>query len=58
MGPWGHRESEQSRWKQVHPGAVSLYGPLGECLFKCPVGSFHNPRTLGPICCMYFPLDA
>ena len=21
-------------------------------LFKCPVGSFHHPRTLGPICCM------
>ena len=24
MGPWGHPESEQSRQKQVHPGAVSL----------------------------------
>ena len=24
MGRWGHPESEQSRWKQVHPGAVSL----------------------------------
>ena len=23
MGPWGHPESEQSRWKQVHPGTVS-----------------------------------
>ena len=47
MGPWGHPESEQSHWKQIHPGAVSLYDPLGECLFKCPVGSFHHPRTLG-----------
>ena len=25
MGPWGHPESEQSRWKEVHPGEVSLY---------------------------------
>ena len=23
MGPGGHPESEQSRWKQVHPGTVS-----------------------------------
>ena len=23
-----------------------------EGLFKCPVGSFHHPRTLGPICFM------
>ena len=46
MGPWGHPESEQSRRKQVPP-TVSLYDPLGGCLFKCPVGSFHHPRTLG-----------
>ena len=52
MGLWGHPESEQSRRKQVHPGAVSLYDPPGECLFQCPVGSFHYPRTLGPICHM------
>ena len=32
LGPWGHPESEQSRRKQVHPGAVSLYDPLGESL--------------------------
>ena len=32
---------------QVHPGAVSLCDPLGECLFKCPLGSFHHLRTLG-----------
>ena len=31
-GLWGHPESEQSRQKQVHPGAVSLYDPLGESL--------------------------
>ena len=49
MGLWGHPEFEQSRQKQVHPGTVSLYDPLGECLFKCLVGSFHHPRTLGPI---------
>ena len=42
MGPWGHPESEQSCQKQVHPGAVSLYDPFGECLFKCLVGSFHH----------------
>ena len=52
MGLCGHPESEQSRQKQVHPGTVSLYDPFGECLFKRPVGSFHHPRTLGPICCM------
>ena len=55
-GLWGHPESEQSHRKQVHPGAVRLCDPLGECLFKCPVCSFHHPRTLGPICCMQFPL--
>ena len=27
-----------------------------ESLFKCPVGSFHHPRTLRPICCMHFHL--
>ena len=32
LGPWGHPESEQSHWQQVHPGAVSLYDPLGESL--------------------------
>ena len=46
LGLWGHPESEQSCWKQVHPGAVSLYDPLGESLW-CPVGSFHHLRTLG-----------
>ena len=46
MGLWGHLESEQSRWKQVHPGAVSPYDSLGESLW-CPVGSFHHLRTLG-----------
>ena len=24
MGPWGHPESEQSHWKQVHLVAVSM----------------------------------
>ena len=47
MGPWGHPESEQSRRKQVHPGVVSLYDPLGESLFQYLVGSFHHLRTLG-----------
>ena len=32
LGLWGHPESEQSRRKQVHPGAVSLCDPLGESL--------------------------
>ena len=32
MGLWGHPESEQSCRKQVHPGAISLYDPLGESL--------------------------
>ena len=57
LGPWGHPEFDQSRREQVHPGAVSLSDPLGKCLFKCPVGSFHHPRTLGPICSMQFPFD-
>ena len=47
MGLWGHPKSEQSHRKQVHPGTVNLYDPLGEFLFKYPVGSFHHPRTLG-----------
>ena len=55
MGPWSHPESEQSRWKQVHPGAVNLYDPFGECLFKYLIGSFQHPRTLGPICSVQFP---
>ena len=33
MGLWGHPVSEQSHWKQVHPGAVNLYDRLEECLF-------------------------
>ena len=32
LGPWGHPESEKSHWKQVHPGAVSLYDPFGQSL--------------------------
>ena len=32
LGLWGHPESEQSRRKQVHPGAVSLSDPLGVSL--------------------------
>ena len=52
MAPWDHPEPKQSHRKQVHPVSVSLYDPLGECLSKCLVGSFHHPRTLGPICCM------
>ena len=32
LGLWGHPESEQSRRKQVHPGAVSLSDPPGESL--------------------------
>ena len=30
LGLWGHPESEQSRRKRVHPGAVSLSDPPGE----------------------------
>ena len=55
MGPWGHPESEQSLWNQANPGAVSLYDPFGEHLFKRLIGSFHHPRTLGPICSVQFP---
>ena len=45
-GPWGHPESEQSRREQIHQEqSVSLL--CLESLFKCPVGSFHHPRTLG-----------
>ena len=55
MGLWGHPESEQSRRKQVHLGAVSLYDPFGECLFKCLIGLFHHPRALGPIGSVQFP---
>ena len=32
---------------ETSPPTVSLCDPLGGCLFKCPVGSFHHPRTLG-----------
>ena len=32
LGLWGHPESEQSRWKQVHSRAASLSDPLGESL--------------------------
>ena len=32
LGLWGHPESEQSHWKQVHPGAVRLYDQLGVSL--------------------------
>ena len=42
MGPWGHPESEQSRQIQVHPGAVSLYDPLEECLFKLVPSTSQN----------------
>ena len=57
MGPWGHPESEQSLWNQANPGAVSLYDPFGEHLFKRLIGSFHHPRTLGPICSVQFHLQ-
>ena len=54
LGPWGHPESEKSHWKQVHPGAVSLYDPFGQSL-KCLFGSFHHLRTLGlyAVCIFY-----
>ena len=39
LGLWGHPESEQSRQKKVHPGAVSLSDPLGESL---SVGLVHS----------------
>ena len=47
MGLWGHPESEQSHRKQVPPQSVSMIHLEGVYLFKCPVGSFHHPRTLG-----------
>ena len=46
MGPWGHPESEQSHWEQIHQEqSVSLI--LLESLFKCPVGSSTIPELWG-----------
>ena len=51
MGPRDHPESEQSGQEQIHQEqSVSLIHL--ESLFKCLVGSFHHPRTLGPVCCL------
>ena len=56
MGLWGHPESEQSHQKQVHPGALSLYDPLGESV---KVSSWLIPpsQNSGPICSVQFPFD-
>ena len=52
MGLWGHPESEQSRRKQVHPGAVSLSDPLGESLYV--PGWFIPPsQSPGPMCSVH-----